>query len=175
MIIMRDRRGISGLIGLCQYLKQYGVNEIVEVGSYTFQSGKIFAENFTRVTCIDPFLPGYDENDGASSSNMTEVERLFDLNSSKFSNVSKIKMLSLEACELFAEKSLQAVYLDGCHRRECVETDIDIWIKKVMPGFFICGHDFTCKKHLGVREAVEGRLGLPDKIFEDSSWVKRVI
>jgi hypothetical protein len=171
---MRSGVYIDGLVELCKFLNNANVYEILEVGSFAFESGKIFAEYMKKVVCVDPWVQGYDLTDVASQSDMTEVERAFDLRASKFNNVTKLKMTSEGASSLFENKSLKAVYLDGCHKRKCIEEDVRLWLPKIEPGFFICGHDYASKKHPGIKEVVDGILGPPDKIFQDSSWVKQI-
>ena len=70
-----------------------------------------------------------------------------------------------------------AILYHACHKYECVKNDIIHWlpfVKKIMSG-----HDYYpdidfCNRHphiKGVKLAVEEMLGLPDKRYDDSSWL----
>jgi len=64
------------------------------------------------------------------------------------------------------------IYIDGCHKYECVKKDIENSLKKLKRGGILAGHDFTNEPHLqGVYEAVQTILGWPDLIFQDNSWI----
>jgi len=39
---------------------------------------------------------------------------------------------------------LSFVYLDGDHRREPFEADLNAWWPKVLPGGVLAGHDWLC-------------------------------
>ena len=69
------------------------------------------------------------------------------------------------------------VYIDACHKYECVKNDIIHWgplCSKV-----ISGHDYYedidfCNRHphiKGVKIAVEEMLGIPNHKYNDGSWV----
>jgi hypothetical protein len=147
---------------------------IVEIGSFMGESSLIFAEEFPKgkIICIDPWVGGYDEKDGASHANFEDVEEQFDLRMNLVNNIEKIKGYSTDhkiECDL--------VYIDACHKYECVVEDIKHWIpltKKI-----ISGHDYVndiqAKRYphiADVRVAVNEVLGNPDKIYGDGSWWK---
>jgi hypothetical protein len=53
-----------------------------------------------------------------------------------------IRGFSTEAVKLFADNSLDFVYIDGNHEFQQVTNDIAEWSKKVRPGGIVSGHDF---------------------------------
>ena len=67
------------------------------------------------------------------------------------------------------------VYIDACHKYECVIADIKHWsplTKKI-----ISGHDYVTDEVLkkyphiaGVKVAVNELLGNPNKTYNDGSW-----
>jgi hypothetical protein len=66
--------------------------------------------------------------------------------SEKLSQQDKIVILrehSSLACALFADESLDFVFIDGDHSYESVYFDIEAWYPKVKKGGLILGHDFT--------------------------------
>ena len=147
---------------------------IVELGSYMGESSLIFAEEFPngKIICIDSWEGGFDDSDSCSNVDYSDVEGQFDLRMSMVDNITKIKGLSNSV-----EIECDMVYIDACHKYECVKNDIIHWsplCKKV-----ISGHDYYedidfCNRHphiKGVKIAVEEMLGIPDSKYNDGSWV----
>lgn len=69
-----------------------------------------------------------------------------------------IRLTSLEGAQLFADESLDFVYLDAQHSYEAVKADIETWYPKIKKGGLISGHDYfdvviDCGD-FGVRKAV---------------------
>jgi len=147
---------------------------IVELGSYMGESSLIFAEEFPngKIYCVDSWEGGFDNSDTCSGDDYNDVENQFNIRTSLVNNITKIKGLSTSVgfeCDL--------VYIDACHKYECVKNDIIHWspfVKKV-----ISGHDYYedidfCNRHphiKGVKIAIEEMLGLPDKQYTDGSWL----
>jgi hypothetical protein len=147
---------------------------IVELGSYMGESSLLIAKSFPngKIICIDSWEGGFDKLDSCSFSDYNEIEHQFDLRMNSVNNITKIKGLSTSfgfECDM--------VYIDACHKYECVKNDIIHWlpfVKKIMSG-----HDYYpdidfCNRHphiKGVKLAVEEMLGLPDKRYDDSSWL----
>ncbi len=149
--------------------------KMVEIGSYVGDSTKIFANQVSHITCIDPWRNGYDENDAASYQHpMETVEAQFDKLLEEYKNIRKLKMTSKEASEKIKDGSLDFVYIDGLHTREGVAQDIELWLPKVRKGGFVGGHDYASKHHPGVKVAVDEAFGKPLKTFRDSSWVVKI-
>lgn len=172
--VMRPKDSANELHKFCKYVKQY-IGEsptIVEVGSFMGESAEIFALNFPKgkIYCIDPWQGDFDEKDSCSSSDYTEVEQQFDLRTSKYSNIIKKKGFSTDF-----QISCNLVYIDGCHKYECVKEDILYWKNYTN---LLSGHDYyndqidKIQPHTaGVRKAVNEILGTPEKVFNDGSWV----
>lgn len=74
-----------------------------------------------------------------------------------------IRDLSVEASALFADRSLDFVYLDANHSREAVKADLKAWAPKVKSGGLLCGHDYlnaspeasNISTEFGVKAAVD--------------------
>ena len=176
--ILRPEWSAEGLRNLCRLIKKlYGEEiTIVEVGSFIGESSVIFAQEFPKgkIYCIDPWLSGYDEKDGASDFNYDEVEKEFDYRIKDYPNIIKTKGKSLDfkiECDI--------VYIDGCHKYECVKEDILHWIPFTKKA--VCGHDFQPKSTdsisphtAGIRIAVEEIFTNPDSVFSDGSWIKQI-
>ena len=148
---------------------------IVELGSYMGESSLIFAEEFPngKIICVDSWEGGFDDSDSCSNVDYSDVERQFDLRMSMVDNITKIKGLSTSVgieCDL--------VYIDACHKYECVKDDIHHWLPLVSK--VISGHDYYLDlgfinnhPHIkGVRQAVDEILDKPTMVFNDGSWFK---
>lgn len=69
-----------------------------------------------------------------------------------------IRKFSDEASEMFADCSLDFVYIDGNHRFDIVARDMELWYPKVKSGGILSGHDYDCEKYqdsFGVTKAVD--------------------
>jgi cephalosporin hydroxylase len=58
-------------------------------------------------------------------------------------DVSFIEAPSVEAAEMFEDRSCWAVFIDGGHLHDIVEDDVRAWMPKVEDGGWMAGHDFT--------------------------------
>jgi len=150
---------------LCKHISP--IKKMVEIGSFAGASTIVFAEYAEEVITVDPYIGGYDSNDELSEERKLRIaERIFEKTTKNFTNIRQIKNLSVEAAFLFAEKSLDFIYLDGCHTYDCVYNDIKAWLSKTTN--FFGGHDWNRN---GVRRAVREILGEPMFFFEDGSWL----
>ena len=80
LIVMRHSDVIKNIGGLKKLIKFIEAEDkvMVEVGSYMGESTSVFAESVKSITSVDPWIEGYDDKDGASSTNMSKVEEYFD-------------------------------------------------------------------------------------------------
>lgn len=106
-----------------------------------------------------------------------------------------IRQKSVDAAHIFADKSLDFVYIDANHTYEAVCSDIEAWWPKVKPGGIFAGHDFNdcspevkravwmhCKRHdlpLWLTECdfmhtMDGQDTLPPQEFVIRSWLTEV-
>jgi hypothetical protein len=89
-------------------------------------------------------------------------------------NITKIKGLSTDfnfECDM--------VYIDACHKYECVINDINHWrpiAKKLLSGHDYNTDDFIkIHPHIaGVKKAINKLLDKPDKTYGDGSWYKTI-
>jgi len=85
-----------------------------------------------------------------------------------------LKMSSAEASEQFDDGSIDFVFLDGDHSYEGLKQDIELWLPKVKPGGYLCGHDYTPEgKRPGITKAVHEAFGKV-KRDADSTWFYRI-
>ena len=176
---MSENLRITGLTDLCNYISD-DVETMIEIGSYQGYSTKVFVDNMLNlksITCIDQWKNGYDDNDGASSSDMTAAEQHFDdYIYNRSDKVSKLKMSGNDGAKLVEDESVDFVYIDACHTYEAVKEDIINFYPKVKKDGWIAGHDIDWPskedpKFPGVRKAVIELFGKEPKIFKDNSWI----
>jgi hypothetical protein len=103
---------------------------------------------------------------------MKDVEEEFDRMKLKHSNITKIKHYSYDVYEKFNDECFDIVYVDGEHSYDACKQDIELYLPKAK--LFISGHDYWPKKFPGVVKAVNLTVGQPDKVFRDTSWVKKI-
>jgi len=174
--VMRQLDSEMELRNMCRDLKEILGDSpvIVELGSYMGESSMIFSQEFpdAKIYCIDSWEGGFDDADSASHADYVDVEEQFNLRMDNMKNVTKIKGYSTDhsiVCDL--------VYIDACHKYECVIKDINHWLPLTRK--IISGHDYVSNDVLkihphiaGVKIAVNELLNKPDKTYDDGSWFK---
>lgn len=88
-----------------------------------------------------------------------------------YENLEVLRMSSIEAAELFENKSVDMVFIDGCHEEMNVENDILTWLPKTRR--VICGHDYECPNEPGVKPAVDRIFSKPDGVV-NTIWFVRL-
>ena len=171
---MRGRDDWSA--GLVKEVKEIcGENLVmVEIGSYAGESAEAWAKSglFKSIHCVDMWKNGYDPNDPAAPT-AELAEKSFDEIARKYPVIHKVKMSSVKASSLFADGSMDFIYIDADHRYESVKRDIEVWLPKVRKGGVFAGHDYI-ECWPGVMKAVEEIFGKTLRVFGDTSWMVRV-
>ena len=162
----------DGLLDMISYLGDTSKMTMIEIGSYIGESTILFAEKFKYVIAIDPFLDDYDEIPLDNTADSQKVYNKFLENISNYYNVVHIKKTSCDAFNDIKEK-VDFVYIDGLHAYEQVKKDINNYKILIKDGGTIAGHDYS-HHWMGVMDAVNESLGLPDKVFSDSRWIKKM-
>jgi predicted O-methyltransferase YrrM len=142
---------------------------MVEVGSFKGESAIIFANSgkFETIYCVDNWSKNFK---AVGNPDMSEVERTFDKETSKYPSIKKVKMTSAEGSKILDMVDL--VYIDALHDYDSVKQDIELWLPKVKQGGYIAGHDYS-DEFKGVIKAVDERFKNV-KIYEDTSWIVKV-
>lgn len=122
---------------------------------------------FDKVFAIDPFL-------GLSKDDFDDpTDLLTQVVIPSHGVVEHIMKKSGDAVYMFADASLDFVYIDACHDYENVKNDISLYLPKIKNGGIIAGHDY-CQDFPGTIAAVDEIFYVPDRVFTDTSWMKRV-
>jgi len=174
---MRDELYSAGLQDLIYHVSSYAnVSQMrmIEIGSYAGESTVMFAKNFKKVVAIDPFLNNYDTNDiTCQYMDLTDVYFVFFNNTAPYSNVELIKKTSDDAINNLKDQQFDFIYIDGLHTYNQIKKDINNYKPLIKSGGFIAGHDYH-PVYQGVIDGILETIGHPDKIFKDTSWIKRV-
>jgi hypothetical protein len=118
----------------------------VEVGVYLGEFSKeimtVWGGTLYMVDVWDNIAYGY--NDAANNSvDAHNIVRQAMENIKGFENRAiMIRAASVHAAKIFADNSLDFVYIDANHAYDYVVDDIDTWYTKVAPGGYLCGHDY---------------------------------
>jgi hypothetical protein len=108
-----------------------------------------------RLFLVDHFLP---YQDGLLIQTVEDQDRYYKamFNNLAFNNkVIFITKTSEFASTLFANNSLDFVYIDANHSYQSVKEDMELWFSKVKYGGILCGHDYNNGEHDGVKRAVD--------------------
>lgn len=149
---------MNGLRALAKLIPMNSIG--VEVGSGYGESMEIFMNSgrVAEMLCVDTW-----------EGNCAEREHWFDKRAAQWpGRVHKAKAKSTYVAHGFTKVQFAFVYIDASHNYESVAADITAWMPRVRKGGLLCGHDYRND----VKRAVDKLLGGPDKIFEDSSWLK---
>jgi hypothetical protein len=160
--LLIDGMRVNRLFGLRDLIEENVTKEFVvcEIGSYRGVSSTLFANYCKMIYCVDTFCE-------------VEYDAIFDYNASFYKNIVKVKNNSVEASELFDDFSLDLVYLDASHDYNDVYEDIVHWQNKIKTDGYLSGHDYH-NQDSSVVEVLDDLKIIPDKIYEDSSWIKRM-
>lgn len=175
-VVMRQTPNrIQGLIDFILYVVEGRTDLLVEIGTFLGESSEFFAKAFKQVITIDTdelLSIGSWPDEGTilylKDEQLAGYHRY--LQNLPNTNIRKITNTSVEASTLFEDNSIDVLYIDGCHEKECIEADIAAWRSKVKIGGFIAGHDY-CPEWQTVINEVNRVWGKPDRVFQDSSWV----
>jgi cephalosporin hydroxylase len=85
--------------------------------------------------------------------------------------INPIQLPTEEAYKLYADKSLDFVFLDANHSYACVKEDIKNWLPKVKAGGVFAGHDWNHISWPGVVQAVKESFALDKIIVIGECWV----
>lgn len=126
--------------------------EFVEIGCWKGKSSSYMAEKIQlsgkkiKFNCVDTWRGTTTESHHQQDPDVVNdrLMEVFHNNMSPFAGLyNAIRTTSLEAAKMFADKSLDFVYIDASHEYQDVKDDINAWLPKVKPGGVIAGDDFN--------------------------------
>ena len=139
----------------------------VEVGSWKGRSSAFMAVEVInsnkniKFDCVDTWLGSEEHLDPNNRYFNPELVKDRDwlfkyfLNSTQTVShiINPIRKTSIEASNLYQDRSLDFVFIDAAHDYENVKADIEAWYPKVKIGGYIGGHDYP--EFEGVKRAVD--------------------
>tara|TARA_B110000967_G_scaffold123592_1_gene126199 strand:+ start:390 stop:1010 length:621 start_codon:yes stop_codon:yes gene_type:complete len=175
---------VFGLFELLIELKKSGIQNcrMLEIGSHMGESTALFAMSklFTEIHCIEPFS-GEEEFNDDNLCDWGFVENQFLLNTRHHTNIIHHKHFSQDIHEKFEDDFFDFIYIDADHSYESVKSDLINYIPKIKDNGFVGGHDYKYPQSperqppfAGCVKAIDEVVGIPTKMFEDSSWIKRI-
>lgn len=136
------------------------LGQAVEVGTHRgeFAAAMLSCWIGQSLCCVDSWESGYDPDDPTSQSDRKADYLACRSRLAKFgSRVQIAKRRSTDATRIFANASLDFVYVDANHQLEHVREDLRLWWPKVKSGGLLAGHDFICpgEKHGGHGKSIQ--------------------
>lgn len=179
MITINDRNDF--LIELAKMLpeKCCGAELGVLYGDFSEQILKVIKPDF--LVLIDPYIQNDEFYSGSLNttstaySTQTDYENLlkrFDAEI-KLGRIIVDRKFSYEAVTDYPDNTFDFLYIDSCHKYECVKRDLNDWLPKLKPGGVISGHDFLLLEDFGVIPAVNEFMkenNFEMVLFNESGW-----
>lgn len=158
------QRDCKALESVVQRILREGV-KVLEIGSWKGMTTAVLART---VENFGGYVFAVDNWEGSSTPHHRNQVSKIDVFSAFRQNmeilglshlVHPLFMDSLVASTIFADGSLDLVFIDADHRYEHAKQDIEIWLPKIRVGGIICGHD--CQEYYT-------KLGSYKKIVDSS-------
>jgi len=172
-------------------VKKINPKMILEVGVHNGNGAEVLLkvlnpENLVLIDCWEPQKEYESKENYITYLNTGYFEDCYQRVIEKFRNDSRvdiIKKYSLDASKMYEDETFDFIYVDACHRYECVMDDLNCWFPKLKVGGIIGGDDY-CDEEKGVVNAVNDFFSNKYKIelFEgnkrgsvmmDGSWLVR--
>lgn len=147
---------------------------MLEIGAFAGESTKMLLDSgkIEKLYVIDAWQNGLDTFDPTITCDLGEVEKIFDATVEPYGDkVVKIKSNSLEYFDKFNDGFFDIIYHDSCHEYLHVKTEVQLYLPKIKEGGIVSGHDYGSPFE-GVKRAVDELIVIPDKTYDDYTWVK---
>jgi len=157
---------ISLLTKLYESRGSQGQLTVVEIGVFAAHFSRIVMEAlpFVQIVGIDPYIGSDGTFPGEFSKTLDPDVALAQATDTFAEFGQRAALLSTtgeEAAKAIPDASVDAVFIDGCHLYECVQTDLATWRPKLRRDAttLVCGHDFSPQWPGVVRAVHEQRVG----------------
>ena len=116
----------------------------VEIGVHKGDLSKCILSNWDgTLYMVDTWSPMEDYHDDSMSGDLfTNLNKTIENIKEYQDRGLIIRMTSEQASNLFADNSLDFVYIDGNHKYEYVLQDLNLWYPKVKKGGYLIGDDY---------------------------------
>lgn len=148
---------------------------IVEVGTWLGKSASFMAVEIINskkrinFDCIDTWK-GSDEHQHNLPENL--FNQFLKNTESVKHIICPIQLSSIEASQIYPDRSLDFVFLDASHKYEDIKQDLEAWWPKVAIGGYLAGHDY-CGGWSGVDQAVREFFG--DVQVQENCFVQQKV
>jgi predicted O-methyltransferase YrrM len=159
-------------------------DHIVEVGAWKGRSASYLAVEIAnsgkhiRFDCVDTWK-GSDEHqegnfayDPIVSTKGALLQHFTDNIKPVRDYINPVQSTSVEAAGLYANRSLDVVFIDAAHDYDSVVEDITLWLPKVKKGGILAGHDINYFE--GVRRAIAEKFTDTENLtldHEQDIWI----
>ena len=150
---------------------------VVEVGVWKGRSMSAILDvcraNRNRLYAVDTWKPDL-RDAGYQEAAVRDILAVFKENLRLLGHQATVEILqedSAQACDHFADRSIDLVFVDADHSYEAVRKDLAAWLPKVAVHGVLCGHDYTTRP--GVRRAVDEMFGASASLPGGSIWAVR--
>lgn len=128
--------------GIFQLIPKTGYG--VEIGVFKGEFSEHILTNWKGILyMVDPFRPMNDYHDKSQHPDSFSYLNETIGNIHKFQDRGlPLVMTSEQASNLFADNSLDFVYIDGNHQYKYVKQDLELWYPKVKKGGYLMGDDY---------------------------------
>lgn len=131
---------------LPEILNRTGAKVGVEIGVFKGQFTKELMERWegSTVYMVDPWRPLGDEYIDSSNhaNHLNAYQEAMDSIRGYETRAFMLRGLSEELVNIFADGSLDFVYIDGNHAYDYVKQDMELWWPKLKVGGLFAGHDY---------------------------------
>ncbi|CAE6955826.1 unnamed protein product [Symbiodinium natans] len=148
---------------------------VVEIGVFKGSLSKFLLEKLPFVTLlgIDPYIGKDGTFPGDFSETMDPDVALAQAAAVYESYKDRAQLLPVTsdvAARTIPNGSIDAIFVDGCHLYECVDSDLQIWLPKLAgAGALVAGHDFSPQWPGVVRAVHEHRLD-SQRVYLGMDW-----
>ncbi|CAJ1341588.1 unnamed protein product [Effrenium voratum] len=121
---------------------------VVEIGVFKGSLSKSLLEQlpFVQLLGVDPYIgkdgtfPGDFSETMDPDMALAQAQQIYE----RFPGRAQLlPVTSEEAARSIPDGSIDAIFVDGCHLYECVDSDLRTWLPKLGPGALVAGHDFS--------------------------------